>query len=63
LGRLQHQYGEQHGNAAGDDQHYDWFGRRHDPVTPGDPGSGHSGAHDSVGARAGHQLEVIFRLL
>jgi hypothetical protein len=67
LGRLQYEYGEQHDNAAGYDQHDNRFGRWHEPVTSGDPGSGDPEAEHSVGDPvnnpAGHQLEVILRPL
>jgi hypothetical protein len=61
LGRLQYQYGQQHGDPAGHNQHYDWFWwRRHEPGPSGDPGPDHSGAEHSVGDPAGH-FEVILR--
>jgi hypothetical protein len=61
LGRLQYQHGEQHGYAAGHDQHHDWFGRWHEPVTSGDPSPGDSEAGRAVGPAAGQQLEVILQ--
>jgi hypothetical protein len=72
LGRLEHQYGEQHGDSASLDQHHHRFWRRrHEPGASGDPGSDearHTGAerdtkrsiNDPAGER---QLAVISHTL